>query len=58
MVIKRGHIAQEIIALANKDRVDLIVMGTKGRGGFLDMLMGSVAQRISSTAKQPVTLIK
>ena len=58
MVIKRGHIAQEIIALANKDRVDLIVMGTKGRGSFLDMLMGSVAQRISSTAKQPVTLIK
>ena len=58
MVIKRGHIAEEIIALANKDKVDLIVLGAKGRSGFLDVLMGSVAQRVSSAAKQPVLLIK
>lgn len=58
MVIKRGHIAEEIIALANKDKVDLIVMGAKGRGGLLDILMGSVAQRVSGSAKQPVLLVK
>lgn len=58
MVIKRGHVADEIMALANKDKVDLIVMGAKGRSGFFDILMGSVAQRISSSAKQPVLLIK
>ena len=58
IAIKRGHIADEIIALANKDKVDLIVMGAKGRSGFMDVLMGSVAQRVSSSAKQPVLLIK
>jgi hypothetical protein len=58
MAIKRGHISEEILALANKDKVDLIVMGAKGRSGFVDMLMGSVAQRISSSAKQPVLLVK
>ena len=58
MVIKRGHIADEIVGLANKDKVDLIVMGAKGRGGLLDILMGSVAQRVSGTAKQPVLLVK
>lgn len=58
MVIKRGHIAEEIVALANKDKVDLIVMGTKGRGGILDVLIGSVAQRVSGSAKQPVLLVK
>ena len=58
MVIKRGHVAEEIIALANKDKVDMIVMGAKGRSGFLDVLMGSVAQRVSSASKQPVLLIK
>lgn len=58
MAIKRGHISEEIIALANKDKVDLIVMGAKGRSGFIDMLMGSVAQRVSSSAKQPVLLVK
>lgn len=58
MAIKRGHIAEEIISLANKDKVDMIVMGAKGRSGFMDVLMGSVAQCISSSAKQPVLLIK
>lgn len=58
MAIKRGHIAEEIMALANKDKVDMIVMGAKGRSGFVDVLIGSVAQRVSSSAKQPVLLIK
>lgn len=58
MVIKRGNVAQEIIALANKEKFDLIVMGSKGRTGILDALMGSVAQKVSSCAKQPVLLIK
>lgn len=58
MVIKRGHIADEVIALANKDKVDLIVLGAKGRGGLMDILIGSVALRVSGAAKQPVLLIK
>lgn len=58
MVIKRGNIAQEILALANKEKFDLIVMGSKGRSGIIDSLMGSVAQKVSSGAKQAVLLIK
>lgn len=58
MVIKRGSVSQEIIALANKDKVDMIIMGVKGRSGLLDVLIGSVAQRVSSSARQPVLLIK
>lgn len=58
MVIRRGHVAEEIINQANKDKVDLIVMGAKGRSGILDVLMGSVAQRVSSSAKQAVLLVK
>jgi nucleotide-binding universal stress UspA family protein len=58
MVIKRGNIANEIITLANKEKFDLIVMGSKGRSGIVDTIMGSVAQRVSNTAKQAVLLIK
>lgn len=58
MVIKRGNIAQEIIDLANKEKFDMIVMGSKGRSGFVDMIMGSVAQKIVAGAKQPVMLVK
>jgi nucleotide-binding universal stress UspA family protein len=58
MVIKRGNVAQEILALANKEKFDLIVMGSKGRSGIVDAIMGSVAQKVSNAAKQPVLLIK
>lgn len=58
MVIKRGNVAQEIVNLANKEKFDLIVMGSKGRSGILDAIMGSVAQKVSTSAKQPVLLIK
>jgi nucleotide-binding universal stress UspA family protein len=57
-VIKRGHVPEEIIALAKKEKFDLIVMGTKGRGGLMDALVGSVAQRVVGAAKQPVVLVK
>ena len=58
MAIKRGNVAQEIINLANKEKFELIVMGSKGRTGILDALMGSVAQKVSASAKQPVLLVK
>ncbi len=58
MVIKRGHVAHEILATANKEKFDLIVMGAKGRGGVLDLLIGSVAQRVVASAKQAVLLVK
>ena len=58
MVIKRGNISEEIISLASKDKVDLIIMGAKGRSSFVDVLIGSVAQRVSSSAKQAVLLVK
>lgn len=58
MVIKRGNVAGEIIALANKEKFDLIVMGSKGRSGIMDTLMGSVAQKVSNSAKQAVLLVK
>ncbi len=58
MIIKRGHVAKEILVTASKEKFDLIVMGAKGRSGVLDLLIGSVAQRVISSAKQPVLLIK
>jgi len=58
IVIRTGHVAQEIIACANAGKFDLIVLGAKGRGAVADLLLGSVAQRVIATAKQPVVLVK
>lgn len=53
-----GHVSEEIVKFANTGKFDLIVMGSKGRSGIADLLIGSVAQRVLATAKQPVLLVK
>jgi nucleotide-binding universal stress UspA family protein len=56
-IIQTGHVAETIAKVANKG-FDMVVMGTKGRGGILDLMIGSVAQRVLTTCKKPVLLIK
>lgn len=53
-----GHVSEEIVKFAASGKFDLIVMGSKGRSGFADLLVGSVAQRVLATATQPVLLVK
>jgi nucleotide-binding universal stress UspA family protein len=53
-----GHPADVIVRYANELSVDEIVMGTHGRTGLLQLLMGSVASEVSEKAKTKVTLIK
>ena len=57
-IIEIGHVAETILTIASKEKANLIVMGSKGRSGIADVLLGSVSQRISSKAKQPVLLVK
>ena len=58
MIIRTGHIASEIAAAATAGRFDLIVLGCKGRSAIKDLLIGSVAHRVTELAKTPVMLIK
>lgn len=58
MIIKTGHVAEEIVNAGKAGKFDLIVMGAKGRSGFGDLLIGSVAQKVISVTKLPVTLVK
>jgi nucleotide-binding universal stress UspA family protein len=56
-IIQTGHVAEVITNAANK-KFDMVIMGSKGRSGLLDMLVGSVAQRVMATCKKPVLLVK
>ena len=56
--IRQGHVADEIVKAAAEGGFDMIVMGAKGRSALKDLLLGSVAQRVLSTAKIPVMLVK
>ena len=46
--------AEAILAEVERSPVDLIVMGTLGRTGIAQLLLGSVARRIVQTAPCPV----
>jgi hypothetical protein len=43
---------------AQEPTIDLVVMGTRGRGGMAHALMGSVAERVVRTAPCPVLTVK
>lgn len=58
MVMLVGNVSQEIVAQGQKGKYDMIVLGSKGRSAIADMLLGSVAQRVLTQAKQPVVLVK
>jgi nucleotide-binding universal stress UspA family protein len=53
-----GQPAELIARMAGEQACDLIVMGTHGRGGLVEMVMGSVASRVLHLAPCPVLLVK
>ena len=53
-----GHAADEIVKAAQRDKADMIVMGTHGHGVLGRALMGSVAQRVVTLSTVPVLLVK
>jgi nucleotide-binding universal stress UspA family protein len=48
---------QAILDLAEKDRADLIVMGTHGRKGISRVFLGSVAERVVRFSRIPVMTV-
>ena len=56
--VRNGRPFVEIVHYAEVERVDLIVMGTHGRGGLAHALMGSVAEKVVRKAHCPVLTIR
>ena len=53
-----GAPAAAIVEYAHDAKIDLIIMGTHGRGAVAHMLMGSVAERVVRTAPCPVLTVR
>jgi nucleotide-binding universal stress UspA family protein len=53
-----GAVADQIVGYAKKNRIDMILMGSHGRGALKSVLMGSVATRVLAAATMPVLIIR
>ena len=48
----------EIVRIAREEEVDLLIIGTHGRGAIAHMLLGSVAEKIVRKAPCPVLTVR
>ncbi len=53
-----SSVVETIINHAAKEHVDLIIVGTRGLGGFKKMLIGSVSSGVISHANCPVLVVR
>ena len=58
ITIMQGDPAKVIIELAKAKSYDLIIMGTRGRSSFKELLIGSVSQKVMHHASCPVMVVR
>lgn len=56
--VRRGHVVDAVLGLAEEVDAALIVVGTAGRQGLTRMLLGSVAEQVVRRAKVPVVTVR
>jgi nucleotide-binding universal stress UspA family protein len=56
-IVKCGDIRDEILGIVNDRQVDLVVMGSHGRGYFERMVLGSVTERMLRKLPVPILTV-
>lgn len=57
-VVRSGAPAREIVALAEEEKCDLIVMGSRGLGKIMGLILGSVTKEVVQTAPCSVWVVR
>jgi nucleotide-binding universal stress UspA family protein len=55
--VRQGPVAQAVAAVIQEAAVDLLVIGTRGRGGLSKLALGSVAEELLRVAPCPVMTV-
>ncbi len=58
VVIEVGNAARKIVEFADKNDIDLIVMGAHGKSGLERFMFGSVTEKVMRLSSKPVLEIK
>jgi nucleotide-binding universal stress UspA family protein len=57
-LLLQGYPSRLIVDAAKSEKVDLIVIGSRGLSGIKGLLLGSVSHDVVRTAKQPVLVVR
>jgi len=55
LVVREGNAA--VVLVAESERAELLVVGSRGHGGFTSLLLGSVSQQCAAHALCPVAIV-
>lgn len=55
--VRYGNTVEQICQYAHKQAIDILVLGTRGRGGIKRLLVGSVAERVVRSSPVPVLTV-
>lgn len=58
VVVGISSVVKEIVEYAHKNKIDMIVIGSRGLSGFKKMLLGSVANGVVTYSDCPVLVAK
>jgi len=56
--LAEGEVAETLVQYAEREKCDMIVMGTRGMGTVASLVLGSVATKVIHLAHIPVILVK
>lgn len=56
-VVRKGHPAEEILATAKEEGVDMIIIGSRGKR-TTHLFMGSVSREVTNHSEVPVLIVK
>ena len=57
-IIPSKNVVKDIVAFSKRGKFDLVVIGSHGRSGFDNWLLGSVANGVSQKVHCPVMIVK
>ena len=57
-IIPSKKVSDSLLSLIDSQKIDLVIMGTKGNAMWKEMLMGRVSSTVGINAKCPVLLVK
>lgn len=54
--VRHGNVSQELLAAAAE--ADLLIIGSRGRGGFASLLLGSTSSQVAGHSVRPVVVVR